>query len=186
MFANRVIGGVTIPCVALYIVCVLAIVLYGYFLRRTKTQDPLARQIYTHPLCEDIDGWSITHLLFFGLLGVLYPGRHLQFLTVGILWEVVETALGQNKFEVSGKRLQLIGEQDEDGNPTGDEDAYWYGKSSDIIIDMLGYATGSAWAEKYWPSDSERPLSHKPPSPPARPGQPLVGLPSYISPPSWI
>jgi len=92
--------------------------------------------------------------MFFGLLGVLYPGHHLQFLTVGVLWEVIETALGQNKFEISGKRVQLIGDQDDDGNMTGKDDAYWYGKESDIIMDITGYSIGSYIAERYWPNDS--------------------------------
>jgi hypothetical protein len=151
MFASRTVRGVKVPCVAVYIVCVLLIIVYGMVIRRTGTCDVLARRIYHHPICQDIDGWSATHLLFFGLLGVMYPGRHLQFLGIGILWEVIETALGQNKLEVSGKRLQLVGDQDADGNTTGDDDAYWYGKESDIVVDMVGYCLGSAWASRYWP-----------------------------------
>lgn len=152
MFANRYIGGVKVPCVALYIVVVLAIVVYGWILRRTETKDRLATRIYHHPILQDIDGWSITHFLFFGCLGVLFPGQYLQFLLVGIGWEVIETVLGQNQLEVSGKRLQLIGDQDDEGKPTGKNDAYWYGKSSDIIVDILAYTLGSTWAEKYWPN----------------------------------
>lgn len=153
MFANRVIRGVKVPCVALYIVCVLVIVLYGHFLRATKTRDALGQRLYHHPVLQDIDGWSVSHFLFFGLLGVLYPGRHLQFFTMGVLWEVIETALGQNEFEVSGKRLQLIGEQDAEGNLTGKKGAFWYGKESDIIVDVAGYVLGSWFAEKYWPNN---------------------------------
>src|SRR5262245_62159271 len=123
MFANRVIGGYTVPCAALYIVAILVIILYGYFLRKTRTRDVLARRLYHHPICQEIDGWSICHLAFFGLLGFLYPGHYLQFLVIGVLWEVIESALGQNDIEVSGKRLQLIGEQDEEGAPTGKEGA---------------------------------------------------------------
>lgn len=152
MFANRVIRGVKIPCVVLYIVCILLIVLYGVVLRATKSRDILAKKIYTHPICQDIDGWSISHFLFFGLLGVLYPGQHLQFLCVGFLWEVIETVLGQNKFGTTGSRLQLIGEQDENGVPTGNNDAYWYGKESDVVVDIFGYSLGSAWAERFWPN----------------------------------
>ncbi len=152
MFANRVIGGVVIPSVVIYIIVVLVIIMYGYFLRKTKTQDQLAKRIYHHPICQEIDGWSISHFLFFGFLGFLYPGHHFQFLTVGILWEIIETGLGQNNLEVSGKRLQLVGEQDSDGNSTGNDSAYWYGKESDIVMDILGYSIGSAAAEKYWPN----------------------------------
>jgi len=167
MFANRVIGGVKVPCAALYIICVLVIIIYGYFLRATKTRDVLAQRLYHHPLCPDIDGWSVSHFLFFGLLGVLYPGHHLQFFAVGALWEVIETGLGQNRVEVSGKRLQLIGEQDEDGSSTGKDDAFWYGKASDITVDAAGYALGSWYAEKYWPNECET-AGQYPPAPPRR------------------
>jgi hypothetical protein len=152
MFANRVVRGVKVPCVVLYLVCVLAIVAYGYALRRAEGRDPLARRLYHHPICQDIDGWSVCHLLFFGLLGFLYPGRHLQFFLVGAGWEVVETALGQNRLELSGRRLQLVGDQDAEGRVTGDDAAFWYGKESDIVVDALGYALGSALASRFWPN----------------------------------
>jgi hypothetical protein len=155
MFANRTIRGTKVPSIAVYIVCVILIVLYGWFLRKTETKDRLAVPFCPdNPLIADIDGWSITHFLFFGLLGAMYPGHYIQFALVGIGWELVETALGQNKIEVSGKRLQLVGDQDDDGKPTGDDDAYWYGRQSDVLIDVLGYILGSALAQKYWPNET--------------------------------
>lgn len=193
MFANRFIGGYKVPCVVLYIVVVLVIILYGYFLRKTKTQDVLAKQIFHHPICQEIDGWSISHLLFFGLLGFLYPGHYLQFLVIGIFWEVIESVLGQNQIELSGKRLQLVGEQDEEGNSTGKDDAYWYGKESDIVMDILGYCIGSALAERYWPNECERPQNpqktpSQAPAPPAswRGAPPAAGGYVRAAPPSWI
>jgi hypothetical protein len=155
MFANRYICGRKVPCVVLYIIVVLMIVVYGVIIRRAKIADPLARPIYSHPILQDIDGWSISHLVFFGILGLLYPNHHLQFLTVGALWEVIETGLGQNKLEVSGKRLQLIGDQDVNGAPTGKDDAYWYGKESDIVVDIFGYSVGSWAANRFWPNACE-------------------------------
>ena len=155
MFATRYIYGNKVPCIVFYIICIFIIILYGYFLRQTKTKDCLSSRIFHHSICQDIDGWSISHLLFFGILGIFFPGKHLQFLIVGTGWEIIETVLGQNKLEVSGKRLQLIGDQDNEGNTTGNDDAYWYGKESDIIMDVLGYCIGSAWASKYWPNTTK-------------------------------
>ena len=152
MFINRIIGGVSVPCVALYIVAILLIVVYGFIIRTAKCCDALGKEFFHHPICQNIDGWSVTHLLFFGLLGVMYPGNHLQFILVGAGWEVVETVLGQNKLGTTGHRIQLIGEQDSAGNSTGNNDAYWYGKESDIVVDAIGYCLGSAWADKYWPN----------------------------------
>lgn len=147
MFANRYIGGVKITSVAIYIVVVLVIIAYGCYLRAFHKRDFLEPVLFTHPVLQQINGWSISHLLFFGLLGALFPNRHLQFLTVGIAWEGIESALGQNRLEISGRRVQLIGAQDENGQvidePAG-ADEYWYGKESDIVMDMVGYCLGSA------------------------------------------
>jgi hypothetical protein len=156
MFANRSVRGVLIPSVAFYVVAVLAIIAYGHILRSSGSKDFLAKQ-FRRDL--DFDGWSVSHFLFFGFLGLMYPNRHLQFFTVGVGWELVETGLGQNAVKLSGKRLQLIGEQDGDGFHTGDQDAYWYGKVSDIVANMAGYCLGSAAAEKWWPNRREAHLS---------------------------
>lgn len=156
MFVNRLINGYKIPSVALYIIAVILIIVYGYVLRKMKMRDILADQIYHHHICQEIDGWSVIHLIFFGILGFLYPGHHFQFLMVGALWEVAETVIGQNQIELSGKRLQLIGDQDKDGNITGGDDAFWYGKESDIIVDACGYAIGSLLADWYWPNEYEK------------------------------
>lgn len=152
MFANRRVCGVLAPCAALCLLVVLAIVAYGAVLRRSGAKDPLARRLYHHPVCQEVDGWSVSHFLFFGLLGFFYPGQHAQFFVAGVLWEVVETCLGQNELQVSGRRLQLVGDQDAEGVSTGDDAAFWYGKESDIVMDVAGYAAGSALAERYWPN----------------------------------
>ena len=147
MFCSSTVCGVNVPSYALYIVCIIAIVVYGWCLRHTGRKDVLAKKYFEHPLCGEIDGWSITHVLFFFVLGVLYPGRPLQFFTAGVLWEIVETCLGQNHITtLSGTRVQLIGDQDQEGRATGKKDAYWYGKAGDIIVDQLGYLVGSALA----------------------------------------
>lgn len=153
MFANRKIRGVTVPCVALYIVVVLAIFVYGHFLRTTRTVDHLETKVVDHPSCPGFDGWAVGHFFFFALLGWLYPGRHVQFLLVSLGWETFEHLLGQTKLAVGGSRLQLIGDQDEEGKSTGKDDRYWYGRFvTDNSFNMSGYILGSAAAERWWPN----------------------------------
>jgi hypothetical protein len=156
MFVSRTIGGVVIPCIVIYIVVIIIIIIYGIILRKRKTPDLLATPIYNHPICQEIDGWSISHLFLFMILGLLFPGCYFQFFTAGILWEIIETVLGQNETKISGKRIQLIGDQDENGVSTDKKNAYWYGKESDILMDMIGYTIGSCVAEKYWPNNKNK------------------------------
>lgn len=158
MFANRIIGGRKVPCVALYIVAVLAIVVYGMYIRKRKIKDVLEKKIVDHPSCPGFDGWAVTHFLFFLALGVLYPGHYVQCLAVSVGWEGVEHLLGTNNVKMSGKRLQLIGDQDADGNPVAPKDdgggeAWWYGRFvTDPAFNMAGYILGSAFANRFWPN----------------------------------
>jgi len=153
MFANRTIGGIKIPCIAIYIVVVIAIVAYGHYLRATNTKDILETKIIDHPSCPGFDGWALTHLFMFFILGVLYPGRHVQALVVSLGWEGIEHTLGTTNLEFSGKRLQLIGDQDEEGRPIKRKNAYWYGRFvTDNSFNMTGYILGSAIASRWWPN----------------------------------
>ena len=129
---------VAVLCVAV----IMVIFAYGALIRWLGMPDPLERTIVDHPLAQQIDGWSVSHLLFFAVLGLLVPNRHLLFLGIGFGWEVVETVLGQVDVRVSGQRVQLVGDISDKGQV--DDAAYWYGKESDIIVNILGYSIGSA------------------------------------------
>lgn len=157
MFANRWIRGKKFPCVAFYVVCVLAIIIYGMYVRKHKIKDPLERKIIDHPSTPGFDGWAVTHFIFFLAVGVLYPGHHLQCLVVSVGWEAIEHLLGTTDIKVSGRRLQLIGDQDENGAPVEPKDEqWWYGRfTTDPCFNMAGYAIGSAIAARYWPNSEE-------------------------------
>lgn len=157
MFANRTIGGVKIPCVAIFIVAVIVIILYGHYIRTTQTKDILETKIIDHPSCPGFDGWACTHFFLFLGVGILFPNHHLQAVIVGLGWEGIEHLLGTTNIEMSGKRLQLIGDQDEDGRPivqkAGDPPKYWYGRPvTDTAFDVVAYCIGSAIGSKYWPN----------------------------------
>jgi hypothetical protein len=160
MFASRTIRGVEIPCVTVYVICVIVIIAYGFLLSRLKTRDYMAERVLEKVPEVDarLDWWSVSHLLFFGLLGVLYPGKHLQFLVVGALWEVIESAAGSPKSPLA----KWMGQNMENNQAAS---GYWYGRLSDVLMDMVGYTVGSAWAARYWPpgkgESEERPRTHR-------------------------
>lgn len=156
MFANRYIRGVKVPCVAILIVAVIAIVAYGYYLRKTKSRDILETKIIDRKGFEGIDGWGLTHALLYFVMGLMYPGHYVQALALSYLWEMTEDFLGTHPITVGGKRLQLIGDTDADGRPTGNDKAYWFGRISDVAINVTGYILGTAVSEKYWPNDYVR------------------------------
>lgn len=142
---SRTINGYNIHVGTILIICVVLIFVYGYFLRATKTKDILAKEWYNDPVFSNIDGWSFTHFLFFMVLGYIYPGHYKEAILVGVGWEVFESTLGQNQIKISGKRIQMVGSQS-DGVYDENDNAYWYGKGSDIIMDLLGYIVGDTLA----------------------------------------
>lgn len=159
MFANRYIGGIKIPCVALYIIVVLIIFAYGAYIRASGAPDILEKKVIDHPSCPGFDGWGVTHFLFFGVLGLFYPGHYVQVLLISVFWESIEHLLGQTKIMVGGSRLQLVGDQDKEGRYTGDDENFWYGRFvTDPAFNMAGYILGSEIAKKYWPNTHEFPL----------------------------
>ncbi len=150
---TRVVYGYRVNIVVLLLTCIIMIFIYGYYLRSTKTSDILGHKFYDSKLISGIDGWSITHFLFFFLIGILYPNHHLAALSAGTAWEYTEQYLGTNKVKISGTRIKLVGDIDSDGNYN--DDSYWYAKTSDIIVNIFGYSIGSYLApcpnSKYLP-----------------------------------
>jgi hypothetical protein len=157
MFASRCVGGVRIPCFVFLIVVVIVIFAYGYFIRKTGAPDVLERFVTEDPAVQNCDGWAMTHLFFWGFLGFWFPGRYLQALGVGLLWEAVEDVLGRTHITVGGSRLQTIGHTDDDTCAYTDdsEGNWWYGRFvTDSFYNLTGYIVGSALAKHLWPEDA--------------------------------
>lgn len=138
---STIISGYTVPVHAFLVAAIFLIIIYGLILRKFGLCDILEGKIIDRPELM-LDGWGVTHILFFMLLGFTYSGHPIAILIVGALWECIETILGQNKFMIGKNRLQLVGDQDRDGRPTGDTEAYWYGRSSDVLMNSIGYMFG--------------------------------------------
>lgn len=133
---------------AFYILCIIAIlsiIAYGKILKRYKKADILEKNILD---CNGCDGWAVAHFILFLIFGYFFPDKHLVFLTISICWELFETYIGTHKLIINGKRFVLIGDQDDNGNITENEDAWWYGRISDISFNMMGYIIGDYYKRK--------------------------------------
>ena len=80
----------------------------------------LSTKLYKH-----ITGWSITHIIWFFIMGYLCPGHIQEFMLMGILWEVLEKIIGiltgKEKFWTSGGTK---------------------GQITDLIMNYIGYVVG--------------------------------------------
>ena len=113
-----------------FLICSIIIFSYGKFrtLNIKNFKDPLEINFLKS---FSIDGWSLTHLLFYMLIGFQYPNSIYLTMTSGILWELFETYVGYFKPSLL-KNFGFI----------TDEKMWWYGKFSDIIINFIGFKIG--------------------------------------------
>lgn len=108
----------------------MAVFVYGaYRSAHPAYKDPLLRKWGFW----DLDGWSGTHFVLFLSIGFLFPRCWLFALTLGVLWEVFEWVTGRLRPRIL-KRF---------GNCNGG-DAWWFGRSSDLLVNALGLGAGVA------------------------------------------
>ena len=106
---------------------------YGKFRCNHKTfKDPLETQLF-----YGLDGWSVTHFIWFMILGYIYPETLLLSTSIGILWELFEHYYGEERPGWLG------GYGDCDDLATDKKSGnWWYGKWSDIVCNITGFMIG--------------------------------------------
>lgn len=130
---HRYVYDYKIHVITLMIICIALIFIYNVIVRVTGT-DVLSTPICDNAVFQKIDGWSVTHLVFFMVLGILYPDHYASALVAGIAWEGVEVGIGKVEMMMDKKKTHGYGK------------TFWYGRGSDIIMDMIGYTIGSSFA----------------------------------------
>jgi hypothetical protein len=109
---------------------------YGkYRCTHKEFKDPLE----TH-FIAGFDGWSASHVLFFCLMGYLFPKSFILTMIIGICWELFEHLYGKHRpgwLGGYGDCSDLQSDRTEDGN-------WWYGKWTDIVCNALGFLGGAA------------------------------------------
>ena len=134
--------------IKMFLICfgaVIAIVLYGTFrCKSVNYKDPLTSTLIKNgPFGESIDGWSVTHFCLFGILAFFFPRwDHLLFLmTLGILWEILESIFKDHPFYLSRCKYNIT---------TDSGTGWWYGKYSDILVNILGMTLGYVCRKYFW------------------------------------
>ena len=96
------------------------IILYTFLALPNIGCDPLQRIFF-----YDVDGWSVTHVLLFMILGYLYPMNLLLFFALGVLWECIELCIG---YALTTDRR------------------FWFSRTSDIVANGIGLLLGYTFA----------------------------------------
>ena len=113
---------------------------YGWFRCKyiKSHKDVLEFSVWKNSNKLGIDGWSISHYITFLIYGFLYPNTFLLTTVAGVLWELFEWYVGVFKPSIiSGLGFCMPYQS---GNKYK---VWWYGKPSDIIVNTLGFITGS-------------------------------------------
>ena len=113
-----------------FLVPITLIGLYGKYRCNNKTFiDPLQK-----PIIGDLDGWSMTHIIFYTTMGYNFSNAFVLTMTIGIIWELYEHISGIN-------RSTWLGGCNEITTHKG-RGAWWYAKWSDILCNASGFLLG--------------------------------------------
>ena len=127
-----------------FIISVILIFIYGSY----RCDNPEYEDVFqTHTGIWDLDGWSISHFVCFFIIATQFPDKKYLIIACifGILWELFEHYYGKHRpgwLGGYGDCKNLQSDKEEDGN-------WWYGKWSDIIMNILGLYCGYYLYKKY-------------------------------------
>ena len=129
--------------IGICIVMALAIAAYGTLRCRSSTfTDPLTYSPLGPPWDKFLDGWGVSHLVFYGVLAYMYPSwPTLAFIAlIGIAWEVIESLAKDRPFYLSECKYSINTDHAAGAGAAG----WWYGRWQDIVMNSLGMVIGLA------------------------------------------
>jgi hypothetical protein len=125
-----------------FCVPLLLILIYGtYRCSHKEYKDPLEMTIGI----KGLDGWSLTHVMFFMIMGYLFPNTLIQTMILGMIWESFEHISGTNRPGwLGGYGGDCNGMKSKNGGN------WWYGKWSDILCNLFGFMLGMNLSKNYF------------------------------------
>ncbi len=138
-----------IPILILIIIAVLIVFIYSLLLKyskynTSKTEGIVAKILYFNSKWEDVF-WQMTHFVLFFILGFFFPSCDIVIIALGVIWELLESALGQFMPRIF-RSTQFKSCR------SGDLEKYqwWHGSAIDIMIDIIGFYIGKSFRLLFW------------------------------------
>lgn len=105
----------------LYFIAVLFINVFPFCVDKPHVLHRTYVRIFNHPF----DCWALSHLLFYIILGFLFPHYWKLILLLSVVWELIEyIGYHVEKYVLDNKNI------------------YWCAKFSDIIVNLIGFIIG--------------------------------------------
>ncbi len=125
----------SIQIVLIGISVIVMICLYGsYRCKHPEYKDVLMGKFEVW----DLDGWSLSHFLLFFFFGYFYPDKFYLSMFGGLTWEAFEHFYGENRPGFLGGFGDCV-----TTDPNVISGAWWYGRGSDILVNLLGFVAGA-------------------------------------------
>jgi phosphatidylserine decarboxylase len=132
--------GITPGYLMLGLLAPAIVFFYGWY--RCKNiathKDILEFSLFKESNKYGVDGWLLSHYLFFTLIGFVYPDTMRLSVLAGIMWELFEWYCGVYK----PKCLEGFGFCASPSGSKKNEKVWWYWKWQDPIANLLGFMTG--------------------------------------------
>jgi hypothetical protein len=139
-FTGNIFEGVTIGYIVLLFISPILVIFYGWY-RCKNIKDH--KDILEFSLIGDsnkigVDGWLLSHYIWFLVIGYIYPKMMRLSLLLGVLWEVFEWYVGEYK----PKFLLNLGFCSSPSGAKKRNNVWWYWKWQDLIVNPLGFISG--------------------------------------------
>ena len=142
-FNDNIITQEYLFLILMLFICICLIFSYHSFIcsRNDKFKDPLL----TNYGIWDLNGWSLTHIVFFGLLGYFFPKRFVLIMIIGIIWEIVE----EKCMYYMIKDIEILNCKKENSKISEIGSMWWFGRLSDVFMDAIGFGIGYMIHQKF-------------------------------------
>ena len=123
------------------ILSILILILYGKYRCKyiNSHKDILEGELFKNSNKFGLDGWSVSHFIAHMIAGIVYPTTFIFTQLGGFVWELFETYVGIYK----PKWVMGIGFcKHRTSSEHNKYKVWWYGKVSDIIVNITGFIVG--------------------------------------------
>lgn len=98
--------------------------------------DILNKKINIPVININISGWTLSHLIFYFILGLIFPKCIYIIIIIGIFWEFIENLLGYYNKNIELQRTITRNYSNIEYNN------WWSGSFKDIIVNIIGVSFG--------------------------------------------
>lgn len=122
------------------LIVALALVVLGNFF--AKSVETKMGRFFFKLGDSKFDLWSLSHVLLYMYFGYYFPGYFVEFLIIGIVWEIIECV-------ACPATKKVFGCNNNNNNLVCnfikqiDRCDYWYGKWEDVPVNIIGFVIGA-------------------------------------------